>query len=140
MIAGGVFKVHTPEGLIEFKPTSKDLHALDLRTQPEAAHLLVTSSHVSSPSDTSPPPHPPAPGDDHLHIIKTVRENYEGFTKKQVQRATEARRILLMTGVPTERAFKSMVRLNQLQDCPVTIDDVKNSHIIWGDDLGSPQT
>ena len=130
-----MFKVHTSEGLIEFKPTSKGLHALDLRTQPEAAHLLVTSSHLSPPSNTSPPPQ--TPKDDHLHTIETVCENYEGFTKKQVQRANEARGIMLMTGVPTERAFESMVRLNQLQDCPITIDDVKNAHLIWGDDLAN---
>ena len=30
-----------------------------------------------------------------------------------------------------------MVRLNQLQDCPITIDDVKNAHLIWGDDLAN---
>jgi hypothetical protein len=125
MIAGGVFKVHTSEGLLEFKPTSRGLHALDLRAQPEAAHHLVTSSHVSSTtSDTTPPPMSLAPETDHLHVVKTIRENYEGFTKKQVQRANEARHIMLMTGVPTERAFESMVRLNQLQDCPVNIDDV----------------
>ncbi len=84
---GGVFKVHTSEGLIEFKPTSKGHHALDLRTQPEAAHLLVTFSHiVPSPSNTPPPPHPTAPGDDHLNIIKIVRENYKDFTQKSPTR------------------------------------------------------
>ena len=44
---------------------------------------------------------------------------------------------MLMTGVPTERAFESMVRLNQLQDCPISIDNVKNAHLIWGDDLAN---
>ena len=44
---------------------------------------------------------------------------------------------MLMTGVPTERAFKSMVHLNQLQDCPVNINDVKNAHLIWGNDLAN---
>jgi hypothetical protein len=24
-----------------------------------------------------------------------------------------------------------------LQDCPITIDDVKNAHLIWGDDLAN---
>ena len=138
---GGVFKVHTSEGLIEFKPTSKGLHALNLRAQPEAAHLLVTSSHISSTtSDNTPPPMPPAPENNHLHVVKTVRENYEGFTKKQVQHTNEVRHIMLMMGVPTERTFKSMVRLNQLQDCPINIDDVKNAHLIWGNDLGGPST
>ncbi len=44
---------------------------------------------------------------------------------------------MLMTGVPTERSFESMVRLNQLQDCPVKIDDVKNAHLIGGDNLAN---
>ena len=97
------------------------------RRQPISWSLLPTSPLPLTPLLLLTPR---APGDDHLHIIKTVRENYEGFTKKQVQRATEARRIMLMTGVPTKRAFESMVRLNQLQDYPVTIDDVKNAHLI----------
>ena len=42
-----------------------------------------------------------------------------------------------MTRVPSGRAFDSMVRLNQLQDCPITIDDVKNAHLIWGADLAN---
>ena len=120
---GGVFKVHTTNGVIEFTPTSTGLHALDLKAHPDAAHLLVTSSTVA------PPPQ--------LHAVTNVHDNFEGFTKKQVQCANEARRIMLMTGVPTERAFESMVRLNQLQDCPITIDDVKNAHLIWGPDLAN---
>jgi hypothetical protein len=39
-----VFKIHTSEGLIEFKPTTKGLHVLDLQTNPNAAHILVTSA------------------------------------------------------------------------------------------------
>jgi hypothetical protein len=102
-----VIKVHTSKGFLEFKTTSKGLHALDLRAQPEAA----PSSHISSStSDNTPPPMPPAPEDDHPHVVKNVHSNYEGFTKKRVQ----AKRIMLMTGVPTERAFGSMVHLNQL--------------------------
>ena len=133
-----MFKVHTSQGILEFKPTSKGLHALNLKDNPEAAHLLVTSSRVSlsATDDSSPPVYLP-PSTDQLHVVKTVRNNYKGFTKKQVQCANEARRIMLMMGVPMARAFKSMVRLNQLQDCPITIDDVKNAHLIWGDDLAN---
>ena len=45
---GGVFKVHTSEGLLEFTPTKKGLHALDLKTNPQAAHLLVTFNGAAS--------------------------------------------------------------------------------------------
>jgi hypothetical protein len=94
---GGVFKVHTSGGLIGFKPTSHGLHALDLHVIPNAAHLLVTSTY---------------PDKAHLHV-NTANKNYKGFTPKQIKRAHKARCLMLMTGVPSERAFLSMVRLNQ---------------------------
>jgi hypothetical protein len=116
---GGVFKVHTTDGLLELKPTNKGLHALNLSNNPKAAHVLVTST---------------PPNDDHPHV-NTVQDNYEGFTKKQIQRAREACCIMLMTGIPTEHGFKCMVRLNQLQDCPITHKDIKIAHAIYGCDL-----
>jgi hypothetical protein len=118
---GGVLKVHTSDGLLEFKPTPKGLHILDLQDTPEVAHLLVASSQ---------------PSPDHPHI-NTVCENFKGFTKKQVKWAHEACCLMPMMGVPTEQAFLSMVRLNQLKDCPVTHDDIKNAHAIFGSDLAN---
>jgi hypothetical protein len=100
---GGVFKVHTSDGLLEFKPTPKGLHVLDVQDSPEVAHLLVTSSQPST---------------NHLHV-NTLCESFKGFTKKQVKRAHQACCLMLMTGLPTERASLSMVRLNQLKDCPL---------------------
>jgi hypothetical protein len=58
---GGVFKVHTSSGVLEFKPTKKGLHALDLASTSAAAHVLVTSYQ---------------PSDEHLHV-NTVHENFE---------------------------------------------------------------
>ncbi len=116
---GGIFKVHTSDGLLEFKPTSKGLRILDLHNTPEAAHLLASSSQ---------------PSPDHLYI-DTFHENFEGITNKQVKWAHQACCLMMMTGVPTEQAFLSMVHLNQLEDCPVTHDDIKNAHTIFGPDL-----
>jgi hypothetical protein len=45
---GGVFKVHTFNVLLEFNPTSKGLHVLDLRNTPEEAHLLISYSQPST--------------------------------------------------------------------------------------------
>ncbi len=118
---GGVFKVHTSMGLLEFKPTSTGLHILGLKEHPNAAHVLVTAA---------------TPLDANLHV-NTVRNNFDGFTKKQIQRAQEARCLMLMTGVPSERAFQSMVRLNQLKNCPITHDDIKVAHKIYGCDLAN---
>ncbi len=69
--------------------------------------------------------------------MNTIRDNFEGFTKKQVQQAHEAHRIMLMTGVPSERNFERMIRLNQLQDCPITHNDIKTAQAIFGHDLAN---
>ncbi len=65
---GGVFKVWTKAGVVEFKPTVKGLHAHKLRDNPEAMYLLVKDA--ADITDES--------------LVKTVRNNYKGFTKKQV--------------------------------------------------------
>jgi len=66
-----------------------------------------------------------------------VQKNYEGFTKRQVQQATRARRIMGMIGAPTEREYQSLVRDNLLNDCPVTNSDIVNAHTIFGPDLAN---
>ncbi len=105
-------KVHfTKAGVVEFSPTVKGLHALNLRENPEAAYLLVNDADLAF--------HPP---------VQTVRRNYEGFTKKQIQQATLARRIMGMIGAPTEREYQGLVRQNFLQDCPITPSDITNAH------------
>ncbi len=119
---GGIFKVHTFDGLLKFTPTPLGLRALDLKEHPNTAHLLVTN--------TSPPE------SQHLHV-NTVRDNFDGFTKKQIQHPQEARRLMLMTGVPLEWNFQSMVCLNQLKNCPIMHDDVKITHAIYGCDLAN---
>jgi hypothetical protein len=117
----GVFKIHTSGGLVEFKPTSKGLHALDLHDNPNAAHLLVTSTY---------------PNEALLHV-NTVRKNYEGFPQKQIKQAHEACHLMLMTCIPSEHAFLSMVCLNQLKDCPIAHDDIKIAHTLFGPDLAN---
>ena len=112
---GDVFKVQTPRGVVEFKPTPQGLHALHLQDNPDAAYLLVTDGD------------PPDPHDEQLHV-NTVCQNFEGYTKKQIQHADRARCLMEMIGAPTERDFQGMVRHNYIKDCPVTNEDVVNAH------------
>ena len=116
-----MFKVHTSGDLVEFKPTSHGLHALDLHDNLNTAHLLVTSTY---------------PDEAHLHV-NTVRKNYEGFPQKQIKQAHEACHLMLMTCIPSEHAFLSMVHLNQLKDCPIMHDDIKIAHTLFGPDLAN---
>ena len=44
---GGVFKVFVTAGVVEFKPTPKGLHAINLRDNPDAAFLLVNDTNLA---------------------------------------------------------------------------------------------
>jgi hypothetical protein len=64
---GGVFKVHTTDGIHEFSPTPSCLRVLNLAENPKAAQLLVTAINP--------------PVTEHLHV-NTVCDNYDGSTQK----------------------------------------------------------
>ena len=105
---------------MEFTPTVKGLHSLNLKDKPEAAYLPVNNAVLKCGSP-----------------IKTVRKNYEGFTKKQIQQATKARRIMSMIGAPTECEYQALICLNLLKDCPITTTDIINANRIFGPDLAN---
>ena len=47
-----------------------------------------------------------------LMLVNTVRENFKRYTRHDVKRAREARRIQGMIANPTKREFAGMVREN----------------------------
>ncbi len=59
---GGVFQVHTNEGIVEFKPCSQGLHDHDVSN---------ASSNIE------------------LMLVNTVRENFKGYTRHKVKKAKE---------------------------------------------------
>jgi hypothetical protein len=61
---GGVFQVHTDGGIVEFKPSSCGLHYHD----------------ISDPSSNI-----------ELMLVNTVRENFKGYTRHDVERARHSR-------------------------------------------------
>ena len=91
---GGVFKVYTNKGLVEFSPTIKGLHAFDMQQNPEAAFLLVNDADLK----------PPITSHHQLHV-KTVRTNYDGFSRKQIEGATAACCLMGMIATPSGRDF-----------------------------------
>ncbi len=121
MDRNGVFKVHTPAGVVEFSPTPKGLHAINLRDNPDAALILVNDADLAF----QPPP------------VRTVCCQYDGFSKKQVQDATTARRLMGMIGAPTKCEFQGLVRMNLLPECPIFSSDIVNANKIFGPDLAN---
>jgi hypothetical protein len=64
--------------------------------------------------------------------IQTVRENVEGFTDKQVERATRAREVYHTAGAPGIRAFRIAVRSGLFKNCNITESDITLAEKIYG--------
>ncbi|KAL7466217.1 hypothetical protein ACHAXS_006508 [Conticribra weissflogii] len=70
-----------------------------------------------------------------LCLITTIRNNFEGFTKKEINQAKEAHQALAKIGYPTEKEFTDMVRHKMIANCPINDTDIANAHKICGPDL-----
>ena len=74
-------------------------------------------------------------------LMQTVRGNYEGFTKREIARAKEARELQGRIGHPSDKDFnkllkdKDNVSQSLLHDCPTTLTDVSNAKTIYGPSL-----
>jgi hypothetical protein len=95
---------------MEFKPSSRGLHYHDI---PDP------SSNIE------------------LMLVNTVRENFKGYPRHDVERAREARRIQGMIANPTKRKFAGMVREKLLTNCPITMHNIENANQIFGPDLAN---
>ena len=102
------FVVHTEEGPVSLRNNEVGMPYIDLEKSDERAALC---------------------------FVQTVRDRYEGFTKREVKEAMAARETQAMIGHPPDRAFKDMVRDNMIPDCPVTLTAIDNANKIWGPNL-----
>jgi hypothetical protein len=71
------------------------------------------------------------------NFVQTVRRNYEGYTKREVLQAKEARRGQAMLGNPSEKDYQGLVSGNLVNNCPISSSNVSNARAIFGPDLAS---
>ena len=64
-------------------------------------------------------------------MLETVQKNFEGYTKKQVENATLARKMQAMLAHPPYEKFKDTVSHKSLSNCRVRVDDITNAHAIF---------
>mgnify|MGYP002176679840 FL=1 len=74
---------------------------------------------------------------DTSNLVTTVNENRKGYTLRQYERAKEARKLYHIIGTPTMDNFKSLLRMNIIKNCPVTVDDINIAEKIFGPDVSS---
>ena len=98
-----VFKVHTNQGIVEIIPHKSGLHYLDLPDNKEAGVALVI----------------------------TIRENFEGFMKKQVEGAIKAHHLQTMLGHPSKKDFEGMVHGTLIVNYPMTPENISHSHQLF---------
>jgi hypothetical protein len=107
---GRVFQVHTPGGVVEFKSSPRGLHYLDVTDKDSRVEWM---------------------------LVNMVRANFEGFTRREAEKAYDARRLQGMIGNPTKSEFAGMVCDNLITNCPVTVHDVNNTNHFFGPDLAN---
>ena len=69
---------------------------------------------------------------DGIIMLETVRKNFEGYTKKQVERAILARKTQAMVPHPPDEKFKQMVNHESFKNCNVKVEDITNAHNLFG--------
>ncbi len=119
----GVFIVHMPKGVVEFKPSEKGPHYIDVSKEGDSAHHKLVNIETDNKMTSS---------DEQFVMVNTVRGNLEGYTKHDIKKAQEARRLQGMIENHTEREFEEMVREKLIANRPVTVRNIQNAHQIFG--------
>jgi hypothetical protein len=79
---------------------------------------------------------PKTPQFEHL-LLNSVEENKSFYTEQQFERAKLARDLYHSLGTPSINDFKAMLRMNVINNNPVTTDDIKIAKKIFGPDIGA---
>ncbi len=70
-----------------------------------------------------------------LSLVKIVRGNKVGYTKREFDKARKAWEAQAMIGHPTDQDFLGMVCANMILNCPIKDTAVINANRIFGPDL-----
>ena len=124
----GYYIVHTPQGQVLFHKDDQGLPYIDLEQSGcMAAIMLMQNVHQQRT------------GSKGVALVQTMRENYKGYTKREVLRAKEARRAQAVIGNPSEGDFKGMVSGNMIKNGSITPSDITNAKEIYGPALAGMQ-
>lgn len=70
-------------------------------------------------------------------LVNTVDGNKREFTRREVKKATEARKLMSIIGRPSESHMLKIIGDRHLHNCDIREQDVRNALAIFGPDLGS---
>ena len=55
-----------------------------------------------------------------VELVTTIRDNFDGYTKHEVEGAVRAHCLQGMLGHPSQKNFEEMVCANLIANCPMT--------------------
>jgi hypothetical protein len=67
-----------------------------------------------------------------LTMVSTVKQESEGFSKRQLEQAKRARDFQGSIGHPSTQDLKNIIKSNLIINCPVTIADIDHAEKIYG--------
>ena len=65
-----------------------------------------------------------------------MEEFKRNFTKREIEKANEARRLFIIMGRPSQKVFEDMIKNGKLINNTVTVQNCRNAIQIYGVDLG----
>ena len=90
---------------------------------PWVNHVILQHSSAVEPGDN---------GVEKGRALKTVRRNFEGWTKREVKEAKLARTLQSRVGNRCDAKLKQMVSVNGLNNAPIRPEHVTNATRIFG--------
>ena len=110
--------MHMAQGQMNFHKDEQGLPYIDLEQSGcmAAIMLMQNASQQSTESEG-------------MALVQTVRENYEGYTKREVLRVKEAHCAQAMIGNPSKGDFRGMVSSNMIKNCSITPSDIAAKEI-----------
>ena len=70
-------------------------------------------------------------------LLRTVNDNKQEFTKKEISRADRARDLYIAIGRPGYQMLYDMLQRQLIANCDITITDTRNAYKIYGPNKGS---
>ncbi len=77
------------------------------------------------------------PSKEEFSFVVTVEDNMKHFSKQQIISAEKARSLMAGMAFPSDPDYNWILWSNQVQECPVTVEDAKIANKIWCPDVPS---
>ena len=114
---------------ITYDSEREDAFIVNLPNKPVRFERIGMNLYVFKPKVKASP--------EKAQLLNTVEENKTFFTQRQFERAKRARDLYHALGTPSINDFKAILRMNSINNNPVTTDDIKIAEKIFGPDIGA---